>query len=95
MKLISLIFSFKNEEKNIQELIDRVSKTLSQLKDRWNYEMIFVNDASTDKSEQILIELQSKYEAEPTNLVTKLLAEVMKVKAIQFIAEAIAEANYS
>jgi len=61
MKLISLIFSFKNEEKNIQELIDRVSKTLSQLKDRWNYEMIFVNDASTDKSEQILIELQNKY----------------------------------
>ncbi len=61
MKLISLIFSFKNEEKNIQELIDRVSKTLSQLKDRWNYEMIFVNDASTDKSEQILIELQKKY----------------------------------
>ena len=61
MKLISLIFSFKNEEKNIQELIDRVSKTLSQLKDRWNYEMIFVNDASTDKSEQILIELQNNY----------------------------------
>ena len=28
-------------------------------------------------------------------MVTKLLAEVMKVKAIQFIAEAIAEANYS
>jgi len=61
MKLISLIFSFKNEEKNIQELIDRVSKTLSQLKDRWNYEMIFVNDASTDNSEALLLDLQKKY----------------------------------
>jgi len=61
MKLLSLIFSFKNEEKNLPQLVERVDKSLLALKDRWNYELIFVNDASTDNSEEILIELQKKY----------------------------------
>tara|TARA_Y100000591_G_C21736047_1_gene646686 strand:+ start:50 stop:988 length:939 start_codon:yes stop_codon:yes gene_type:complete len=60
MKLLSIVFSFKNEEKNLKELIERTSKSLSELTS-WKYEMIFVNDCSTDKSEQILLELQSKY----------------------------------
>tara|TARA_B100000579_G_scaffold382854_1_gene352317 strand:- start:4650 stop:5582 length:933 start_codon:yes stop_codon:yes gene_type:complete len=60
MKLLSIVFSFKNEEKNLKELIERTSKSLSEITS-WKYEMIFVNDCSTDKSEQILLDLQSKY----------------------------------
>ena len=60
MKLLSIVFSFKNEEKNLQELIERTAKSLSDLTN-WKYEMIFVNDYSTDKSEEILLKLQSQY----------------------------------
>ena len=57
MKLISIIFSFKNEEKILPDLINRVKKSLSKL-NGWTYELIFVNDASTDKSEEVLTNLQ-------------------------------------
>ena len=50
MKLLSIIFSFRNEEGNIPELIKRVTSSLKELKD-WNYELIFVNDDSTDESQ--------------------------------------------
>ena len=48
MKLLSIVFSFKNEEKNLPELIERAAKSLSEFTS-WKYEMIFVNDCSTDK----------------------------------------------
>ncbi len=57
MRLISIIFSFKNEEKNLKELVKRVNSSLSKLKN-WKYEMIFVNDSSNDNSEEILLDLQ-------------------------------------
>ena len=57
MKLLSIVFSFKNEEKNLQELTERTAKSLSDLTN-WKYEMIFVNDSSDDKSEEILLDLQ-------------------------------------
>ena len=60
MKLISLVFSFKNEELNLKELVLRIEKSLEKLKN-WNYEFIFVNDASTDGSETILLELQKNH----------------------------------
>jgi glycosyltransferase involved in cell wall biosynthesis len=60
MKLLSIIFSFKNEEKNLNELIQRTTTTLSELKN-WKYELIFVNDCSTDHSEHILLEFQKKF----------------------------------
>ena len=60
MKLLSIVFSFKNEEKNIPELINRTVKTISNF-NNWNYEIIFVNDCSDDKSEEILLEFQKKY----------------------------------
>ena len=52
MKLLSIIFSFKNEEKNLPELISRTVKTCSEISN-WKYELIFVNDASDDSSEKI------------------------------------------
>ena len=57
MKLISIIFSFKNEEKNLDELIQRIQTTFSKI-DSYKYELIFVNDCSDDKSERILLDLQ-------------------------------------
>ncbi len=60
MQTISVIFSFRNEENNLEELIDRVTKTLNNLKN-YDYELIFINDDSTDNSEEILENLQSKH----------------------------------
>ena len=60
MKLLSVVFSFRNEEGNIKELVDRINISLEKLTN-WNYELIFVNDDSTDNSESILLELQKKY----------------------------------
>ena len=60
MKLISLIFSFKNEEKNLDELVKRVHNTISKL-NNYDYELIFVNDASDDNSEKILNNLQKTF----------------------------------
>ena len=57
MKLISFVFSFRNEEKNLENLINRVHKAVKKT-ENWNYELIFVNDDSTDNSEKILIDLQ-------------------------------------
>ena len=57
MKLISIIFSFKNEETNLNELIKRIKSSLSVI-NNWKYELIFINDCSEDSSEEILIGLQ-------------------------------------
>lgn len=60
MKLLSIVFSFKNEEKNIPELVNRTIKTISNF-NNWKYEIIFVNDCSDDRSEELLLEFQKKY----------------------------------
>ena len=41
MKLISFVFSFKNEEKNLEELIKRVDGAVKKLQN-YQYELIFV-----------------------------------------------------
>lgn len=53
---ISIIFSFRNESGNLNELVYRTTNTL-KLVDA-SYELIFVNDNSTDNSEELLLELQ-------------------------------------
>ena len=37
MKLISFVFSFRNEEKNLKSLIDRVHKSVKKTQN-WDYE---------------------------------------------------------
>lgn len=49
--LLSIVVSFKNEEENLAELIRRVGASLAGV---CEFEMIFVNDASTDRSLEIL-----------------------------------------
>ena len=50
--LVSIVLSFRNEAASIPELLDRLMRTLSQAAVR--YELIFVNDASTDESLALL-----------------------------------------
>jgi len=58
--LLSVVFSFRNEEENIPELVSRVSDVILGI-EGMNYEIIFVNDSSTDRSFEILSDLQNKY----------------------------------
>jgi len=60
MKLVSIVFSFRNEEKNLKELISRVDTAFKKIQN-YKYELIFVNDDSNDNSEKILEELQESY----------------------------------
>jgi polyisoprenyl-phosphate glycosyltransferase len=60
MKLLSLVFSFRNEENNLEELVNRTVKSINELQN-WDYELIFVNDSSNDGSEKILLDLQKKF----------------------------------
>jgi len=58
--LLSLVFSFRNEEENIPELVRRIRLVLQGEIEKniiSGFEMIFVNDDSTDRSRELLIEL--------------------------------------
>lgn len=57
---LSVIFSFKNEEDVIPELLNRIRSVLNKECPN-SYELIFVNDCSTDNSEQMLIEESKKH----------------------------------
>ena len=70
MKKISIIFSFRNEEKNIPELVNRTSKVFDKLKN-WEYELVFVNDSSSDSSENILLDLQKNFPIKIINMSRK------------------------
>ena len=55
---LSLVFSFRNEEAVLSELIRRTRAVLEKEKQKGviaAYELIFVNDASTDRSGEILL----------------------------------------
>ena len=67
MKLISLVFSFRNEEKNLEELVNRVTTALQKV-NNYSYELIFVNDSSEDSSERILENLQKKFPIKIINM---------------------------
>ena len=57
---ISMIFSFRNEEDVLPELVSRVRNVLKLEKDKGivsDHELVFINDHSTDKSEGLLMEL--------------------------------------
>jgi glycosyltransferase involved in cell wall biosynthesis len=58
--LLSVIFSFRNEGANLEELVSRVDKAILNISEI-KYELIFINDASTDNSLELLIQLAKKY----------------------------------
>ena len=51
MKKISIVVSVFNEESNIQELVKEINKSKNP---KFKYEIIFVNDGSSDASEDII-----------------------------------------
>ena len=53
-KKLSIVVSFYNEEKSIDLFLDETVKVLKQISDL-NYEIIFINDCSTDNSLEKLI----------------------------------------
>ncbi len=59
--IISIVFSFRNEEKVIPFLVERVVHVMeSVLENTYEYELIFVNDASVDRSIETLLLLREK-----------------------------------
>lgn len=58
--LFSIVFSFRNEEQNLSELVHRVDAAMRSVPDA-GYEMIFVNDDSNDRSLEILQELRTRF----------------------------------
>src|SRR5262245_8633371 len=50
--LISVVLSFRNEEEGLSELLQRLKNALKTVTE--DYELIFVNDASTDNSRTLL-----------------------------------------
>lgn len=56
-KLISMIIPVYNEEANAPLIYRKLVKVLDGLKENYDYEIIFVNDGSEDKSGQIIEDL--------------------------------------
>lgn len=59
-KLVSVVVSVYNEELALREFYQDTGKILRELPQTWDYELIFVNDGSTDGSLSILSELAQK-----------------------------------
>ena len=59
MKKISIIIPAYNEEESLPMLYERLQKLMSQI-DNYEFEVLFVNDGSKDKTTQIIKELRQK-----------------------------------
>ena len=62
MKKVSVVIPVYLEEEVIDECYNRITKVLEELNDRYDYEVIFVNDGSTDRSLEMLEEIAKKNE---------------------------------
>ncbi len=58
MKLISIVVPVYNEEENIQHFYEAVCQTMEPLP--YNFELVFVDDGSKDRSREILRELEKQ-----------------------------------
>src|SRR5262245_2351784 len=57
-ELVSVVFSFRNERQNIPTLVSRLEATFAN--EDVDYELIFVNDASTDGSLEALVDERAR-----------------------------------
>ncbi len=60
-KKLSIILSFYNEELNIKNSVSKLTEILREIKDI-DYEIVYVNDCSTDRSLELLLEENKKNE---------------------------------
>lgn len=59
-KRISILCPVYNEEETIQIFYDRLQKALASVLDRYDFEIVFLNNRSTDRSLSILRELRAR-----------------------------------
>ena len=60
MKKLSLVIPMYYEEEVAQTCYDRVKENLDKIKDNYDYEIVFVNDGSKDKTLSILKDIAKK-----------------------------------
>ena len=60
MKKISIVTACYNEAENVEILINRVQKVMGELKRKYEFEHIFIDNASTDKTVDILKKIAKK-----------------------------------
>lgn len=56
-KFISIVTPCYNEEENVEELYNQVKQVFSKIEDKYSYEHIFIDNASRDRTVQILKKL--------------------------------------
>lgn len=57
--LVSIIFSFRNEEEVIPEMVRQITDAMRDIAQP--HELVFVNDASTDRSLEVLLKLRESH----------------------------------
>ena len=57
MKKLSIVIPMYYEEQVAKECYERVTKVLDEIREKYEYEIIFVNDGSKDKTLEILEEI--------------------------------------
>ena len=54
MALVSIVTGCFNEEDNVVELYERICRTFAENLTGYNFELIFIDNASTDKTVEIV-----------------------------------------
>lgn len=61
MKLITVVIPCHNEQDNILNIFSNITRVLKKINHKYNYEVIFVDDGSTDKTWNEIIGLSKNY----------------------------------
>ena len=59
MKKISIIIPAYNEEESLPFLIERINKLMTSLEDRYDLEVLFINDGSKDRTLDLIKEYRN------------------------------------
>ncbi len=62
MKKISIVVPCYNEQESINSFYNETINMINKIKDKYEYEIIFINDGSKDKTEQVIKKLREQNE---------------------------------